>query len=271
MTVSHSMQNGKDIFIAFLRDISNQKKNELELENKRKQLEKSNEELEQYAWLTSHDLKEPLRKILTFSDALIKKDAVNLSEQGYNYLQKIHSAAGRMKSLIEAVLSYSNVSSDLELFVDTDLNDILAGVIEDLEISIEQKGAIIEHESLPVIEAIPIQMTQLFQNVISNSIKYSKPGISPHITISCQEEKEGFKITIVDNGIGFEKMYADKIFHVFQRLHNKSYEGTGIGLALCKKITDAHKGSIYAESEPGKGSTFIIYLPKKHLPNSPAT
>ncbi|MCW3106857.1 MAG: sensor histidine kinase [Segetibacter sp.] len=272
LTVSHSTQNGKDIFIAFLRDISNQKKNEIELENKRKQLEKSNQELEQYAWLTSHDLKEPLRKILTFSDALIKKDETNLTGRSFNYIQKIHTSAGRMKDLIEAVLSYSNVATDHNLFVETDLNHILKGVLEDIEITISSKNAIIEYDPLPVIEAIPVQMTQLFQNLISNSIKYTNPGKTPVIRITCKEEKEGFKIFIEDNGIGFEKNYAEKIFQVFQRLHNKSYEGTGIGLALCKKIAETHKGSIYAESELGEGSTFVIYLPEKHMRvSSPVT
>ncbi|GEO09189.1 PAS domain-containing sensor histidine kinase [Segetibacter aerophilus] len=271
LTVSHSTQNGKDLFIAFLRDISKQKKNELELENKRNQLEKSNKELEQYAWLTSHDLKEPLRKILTFSDALLKKDDNGLTEHAFSYIQKINSSAGRMKSLIEAVLAYSNVSTDSDLFVETDLNAILKGVLDDLEIIIETKNAIIKADALPVVEAIPIQMTQLFQNLISNSIKYTKSEKRPEIRICCKPKLEGFEIMINDNGIGFEKAYYDKIFQVFQRLHNRSYEGTGIGLALCKKIAETHQGTIHAESEVGIGSTFIIYLPEKHAPvNSPA-
>jgi PAS domain S-box-containing protein len=270
LTVSHSIQNGKDLFIAFLRDISKQKKNEVELENKRHQLEKSNKELEQYAWLTSHDLKEPLRKILTFSDALIKKDENGLTDQAKSYIGKIHTSAGRMKSLIEAVLAYSNVASDNDLFVKTDLNNILGGVLEDLEITIETKKALIKLDVLPVIEAIPVQMTQLFQNLISNSIKYTKPEKKPEINISCIPKLEGFEISIADNGIGFEEVYYEKIFQVFQRLHSRSYEGTGIGLALCKKITDTHYGRIYVESKLGSGSIFTIYLPEKHAPvNSP--
>jgi PAS domain S-box-containing protein len=271
LTVSHSTQNGNDFFIAFLRDISNQKKNEIELENKRHQLEKSNKELEQYAWLTSHDLKEPLRKILTFSDALIKMNGNGLNDHANNYVRKIHSSAGRMKSLIEAVLAYSNVATDHELFVETDLNEILNGVLEDLEITITSRDAIIDFVRLPTIEAIPIQMTQLFQNLISNSIKYTEPGKRPEIKIRCQAKSNGYEMLIKDNGIGFEKTYTDKIFEVFQRLHNRTYEGTGIGLALCKKIAETHQGRIYAESEVGMGSTFIIYLPEKHVPiKSPA-
>jgi len=269
LTISHSTQNGKDTFIAFLRDITEQKENELELENKRKQLEKSNQELEQYAWLASHDLKEPLRKILTFSDALLRKHESGLPDQTFTYLEKIHSSATRMGRLIEAVLQYSNVAADHDLFVTTDLNKILDEVLDDLEIMIVSKKATIHRSALPEIEAIPIQMRQLLQNLISNGIKYSKANEPPVITISCDEEKDGYKIAVKDNGIGFEAMYAEKVFQVFQRLlHKKTYEGTGIGLALCKRIAEAHKGSIYAESELGKGSSFFISLPAKHSPAS---
>ena len=262
LTVSHSKDREKDIFIAFLRDITNQKKNELELENKRNQLEKSNEQLQQYAWLTSHDLKEPLRKILTFSDALLRKHEKNLSEQFFTYLNKIHGAANRMNSLIEAVLLYSNVINDEELFEETNLNTIVHDVIDDLEILIASKNAIVTYGVLPVIKAIPVQMRQLFQNLISNAIKYSKPDEIPVVEISCEEENNGYKFLVKDNGIGFEEIYSGKIFEVFQRLQTlQTYEGTGIGLALCKKITETHKGTIHAESKSGAGSSFIIHLP----------
>jgi PAS domain S-box-containing protein len=263
LTVSHAQQQGRDTFISFLRDITAQKKNEFELENKRKQLEKSNQELEQYAWLTSHDLKEPLRKILTYSSALLTRHAKEVSGTAGSYLTKIHSAANRMNRLIEAVLLYSNVTSDKELFLPTDLNIILKEVIEDLEIPIAAKKANFKINHLPVINAIPIQMRQLFQNLISNAIKYSRPDHAPEIVITCDEIEEAYTITVRDNGIGFENAFAEKIFEVFQRLIiNKAYEGTGIGLALCKKILEAHNGTIYAESKPDEGSTFVISLPK---------
>ncbi|HEX8356184.1 MAG TPA: ATP-binding protein, partial [Segetibacter sp.] len=262
LTVSNSKQAGEDTFIAFLRDITEQKKNELELESKRRQLEKSNQELEQYAWLTSHDLKEPLRKILTFSDAILKKHKQNDPAQTVHYINKIHNSASRMSGLIEAVLQYSNVSTERNLFVETDLNIIVAEVLEDLEILIASKQAAVYVETLPVIIAIPVQMRQLFQNLISNAIKYSKHNETPAIFINCKRLNQGFEISVKDNGIGFEPKYADKIFNVFQRLlNNKIYEGTGIGLALCKKIAEAHKGTIHAESEAGTGSNFVIYLP----------
>lgn len=273
LTVSHSKQAGKDIFIAFLRDVTEQKKNDIELENKRKQLEKSNQELQQYTWLTSHDLKEPLRKILTFSDALVKKYKKDIPDDAFTYLHKIHSAANRMNGLIEAVLLYSNVTADEHLFEETNLNTIIREVIDDLEILITSKNAIINYPALPVIKAIPVQMRQLFQNLISNAIKYSKPNERPEINISYKKEKDGFTFWVKDNGIGFEEIYAGKIFQVFQRLQTtKTYEGTGIGLALCKKIAEAHKGTIHAESEAGIGSAFVIYLPDLNMElNSPAT
>ncbi len=267
LTVSHAVQEGRDIFISFLRDITQQKKIGIELENQRKQLEKSNQELEQFAWLTSHDLKEPLRKILTFSDALIKKQDSNYSETSANYLKKIHSSANRMNELIEAVLVYSHVAYDKDLFSTVDLNDVLRDVIEDLELLITSKNAGLKIDNLPLIEAIPIQMRQLFQNLISNAIKYSKPDLAPEIVINCTDVGGGYKIVVKDNGIGFQNVYAEKIFQVFQRLrNNKTYEGTGIGLALCKKILEAHNGTIYAESEEGIGSNFILHLPKTHKP-----
>jgi light-regulated signal transduction histidine kinase (bacteriophytochrome) len=168
-----------------------------------------------------------------------------------------------MNELIEAVLLYSHVAHNKDLFSTVDLNDILRDVLEDLELLITSKNAILKIDNLPVIEAISIQMRQLFQNLISNAIKYSKPGEAPEIVITCIDTEEGYKITVKDNGIGFPNVYAEKIFQVFQRLLNdKTAEGTGIGLALCKKILETHNGTIHAESEEGRGSCFILHLPK---------
>jgi light-regulated signal transduction histidine kinase (bacteriophytochrome) len=204
-----------------------------------------------------------LRKILTFSDALIKNHSNTLEETAQTYLKKIHTSANRMNGLIEAVLMYSNVASDKHLFFPVKLNEILNEVLEDLEDFIGSKNATFKIGHMPVVHAIPIQMKQLFQNLISNAIKYSKPSVAPVITISCIEDEAFYKIAVKDNGIGFKNEYAEKIFQVFQRLINhKAYEGTGIGLALCKKIADTHNGKIYAESKEGEGSTFFIHLPK---------
>ncbi|HKP32784.1 MAG TPA: ATP-binding protein [Chitinophagaceae bacterium] len=262
LTISSYQIPSKRMFIAFLRDISKQKLNEFELDQRRKQLERSNEELEQFAWLTSHDLKEPLRKIMTFSDMLMLKHHDKLSEEAAHFLTKIHGAADRMGKLIEAILIYSNISHERQLYESIDLNAIIREVINDLEISMNEKKAQINVDPLPVIEAIPFQMRQLFQNLLSNALKYVQPGVQPKIKISNYIENGFVKISIRDNGIGFENIYAEKIFQVFQRLESADkFQGTGIGLAVCKKIVENHEGRISAESEPGKGTEFIVELP----------
>lgn len=262
VAISSSRQEGGQIFISFLRDITVQRKNELELENKQRQLEKTNKELEQYAWLTSHDLKEPVRKILTYSDALMTRSKQQLPPADYNFLQKISNSARRMNALIDAVLQYSNVTNEASLFAPTDLSVVVKEVLDDLEIMISSSRAEVIVDQLPVVEAIPIQMRQLFQNLITNAIKYRRPEVPLIIRLSCEPVENGYKLRVADNGIGFDNAYTHKIFQVFQRLlTQQSHEGTGIGLALCKKILDTHNGSIQAESEPGVGSTFTIFLP----------
>ncbi|HEX8334061.1 MAG TPA: PAS domain S-box protein [Segetibacter sp.] len=266
LTISLSRQAGKRVFISFLRDITLQKQNEFELDNKRKQLEKSNEELEQYAWLASHDLKEPLRKIMTFSDILLTRYAADLPEVVQKHLRKINESTQRMDSLIEAIMVYSNVTNNENLFVETDLSLVIKEVLADLEIAIKKKNATIKVSALPTVEAIKIQMRQLLQNLISNAIKYSKPETPPVIDISSEVQEGNCIITIKDNGIGFHNQYAEKIFQVFQRLSTgERYEGTGIGLALCKKIAETHSGTIHAESEEGQGAVFTISIPVKHV------
>lgn len=266
LTISQAWQSQLPVFIAFIRDITQQKENELELETQRIKLEISNKELEQYAWLASHDLKEPLRKILTFSDMLMLRHKSEVSEEAQIYFEKIQDAAARMNKLIDAILEYSNVSQEAIHFVETDLNDIIKDVLSDLEISIRSNNATIKIENLPVIDAIPVQMRQLFQNLLSNSLKYRKPDVIPEIKITNSNLQNNYvQITIADNGIGFENQYAEKIFEVFQRLQqNDVYEGTGIGLALCKKIVESHKGTITAQST-STGSTFFITLPVKQI------
>ena len=262
LTISSYQITSKRMFIAFLRDISKQKMNEFELDQRRKQLERSNEELEQFAWLTSHDLKEPLRKIMTFIDLLQKKHEDKIGEEASRYLNKIHGSAQRMAKLIEAILVYSNISHERQLYQLIDLNEVVREVINDLEITLNEKKAIIHADPLPAIDGIPHQMRQLFQNLLGNALKYVEPGVQPQIKISNHVENGFVKISVRDNGIGFENIYAEKIFQVFQRLESdEKYQGTGIGLAICKKIVENHEGRISANSEPGKGSEFIIELP----------
>ncbi|MEJ7738945.1 MAG: PAS domain S-box protein [Chitinophagaceae bacterium] len=262
LTISRSRQKGKSLFISFIRDISAQKINEMELERKRNQLEKSNKELEQYAWLTSHDLKEPVRKILTYTNLLLMQYTDALSPAIKDTMEKINKVARRMNAQIEDLFTYSHLSDDNE-FVALDLNITLKEVIHDLHVNIKAKNAQVLVNKLPRIKAVPEQMRQLFQNLITNSLKYSKTHIHPVIKLHSRKTDENrIEVVITDNGIGFEKEYSEKIFLLFQRLYSaEKYEGTGIGLAVCKKIAENHAGFILVDSEPGVGSTFIVNLP----------
>ena len=266
LTISRAMIPEGSLFIAFLRDISAEKNKELQLEKHRVELERTNQELEQYAWVASHDLKEPVRKIKTFSDMLLHMPATDVSEAARVRLRKIHDSAERMDKLIEAVLLYSRSSKD-HSFELVNLNATVKDVLADLEVVIHEKNATVKADHLPSVEGIPYQLRQLFQNLLSNALKYSKPNIPPVVTIRAQEEQDRCRILVQDNGIGFKPEFARKIFQVFQRLVAKhEYEGTGIGLALCKKIVENHAGSIRAFSNEGEGATFEIILPLKATP-----
>lgn len=245
------------------------------LESKNQELLQTNAELASFSYIASHDLQEPLRKIQTFSNRILDKEGKNLSDQGKDYFKRIISASNRMQNLIAALLNYSRTNTSENFFTITDLNIILEDVKLNLKEMLEEAGAVIESSPLPVMKIIPHQFSQLFSNVLSNAVKYRKPEVKPRIKISAdvvaasqvaviQENgtENYWKISIKDNGLGFEPQYADKIFELFQRLHTRNeFEGTGIGLAICKKIIQNHHGHIEAEGEPGKGSTFHIYLP----------
>ncbi|RYD92149.1 MAG: PAS domain-containing sensor histidine kinase, partial [Sphingobacteriales bacterium] len=237
-------------------------------------LEKSNRDLEQFAYVASHDLQEPLRKIQTFAD-LSQRNLEHPQILG-RYLDKIASSASRMSSLIRDVLNFSRLArNEYDEILPVNLNDILAGIRNDLELLIEEKGAVLESDDLPVVPGIPRQMGQLFQNLLSNALKFTErpPRIEVRAgTVEGPRKLHGAdlrdaipyaELRFSDNGIGFDPQYADKVFAIFQRLHAGSeYGGTGIGLALCKKIVENHRGAIAVESEPGVGTTFYVYLPK---------
>ncbi len=224
-------------------------------------LKRSNRELEQFASVAAHDLQEPLRKIQAFGDRLQTR-ARDLDGQSRDYLERMLSSATRMRSLITDLLTFSRVTSKAQPFVRVELDGLVREVISDLEVRIQQTRGRVEIGSLPALDADPLQMRQLFQNLIGNALKFRRPEEAPVITIDSKRAGSFWQISVRDNGIGFEEVYLDRIFEMFQRLHGRTeYEGTGMGLAICRKIVERHRGSITAHSQPGAGATFIVKLP----------
>ena len=238
----------------------------LELADANTSLKNSNRELEQFASVASHDLQEPLRKIEAFGDRL-KMSREALNEQSRDYLDRILSSATRMRTLINDLLSFSRVATRAQPFKPVQLAVIAKEVVGDLEGRLQQTQGLVELGELPEIEADPTQMRQLFQNLIGNALKFHRDGVPPVVRVSAAQSEslpENVTLTVADNGIGFEEQYLDRIFEVFQRLHGRNeFEGTGIGLAICRKIVERHGGSITARSKPGEGSTFLVTLPAK--------
>jgi len=228
----------------------------------REALLRSNRELQDFAYVASHDLQEPLRKIQAFGDRLKTKFGDVLAEDGRDYLERMQNAAGRMQTLINDLLAFSRVATKAQPFVPVDLRKVAHEVLSDLEIRIEQTGARVEVGELPTIDADPLQMRQLIQNLVGNALKFRREHIQPVITLDAHVNGEGLcRLTVKDNGIGFDMQYVDKIFGVFQRLHGRDqYEGTGVGLAICRKIAERHGGQITAESKPGDGATVTVTL-----------
>jgi light-regulated signal transduction histidine kinase (bacteriophytochrome) len=242
---------------------------EKKVRERTQELERRNAELADFASIVSHDLKEPLRKISVFGDRLRDVFRPALDERGLDFIERIRSSAERMSNLINDLLSYTRVTAGAETHGLVDLSRIMGEVTADLEIRIEKSAGIVTASGLPFLEADPVQMRQLFQNFISNALKFHAPDRPPVIRVTGRTVTGAGACEIVfeDNGIGIEPRYFDKIFGVFQRLHSRDdYEGSGIGLAICKKIVEHHTGSIRLESTPGKGTMFIIRLPLKQKP-----
>lgn len=232
------------------------------------ELERSNEDLMQFAHVTSHDLKEPARKVQTYADKLVNEFGKRIPKEGAAYLNKIQDATKRMFSMIDGVLNYSSINAEEHTIEQIDLNEIVNNIESDIELLITEKKGIIQRDKLPVIEGAHILVYQLFFNILSNSFKFSKKELNSQVTISSSIEKkdgvEFVKIKIKDNGIGFDKKQADKLFSAFSRLHPKDkFQGTGLGLALCKKIVERHGGSIVADGKENEGATFTVLLPLK--------
>jgi signal transduction histidine kinase len=235
------------------------------LERRAQELGRSNAELEQFASIASHDLKEPLRKVQTFTEQLASREAANLSDEGRDYLARTTAAGQRMQALIDDLLKFSRVATQGRPFEQVDLGTVADQAVSDLEVVIQQAGGSVEVGELPPVAADPLQMRQLIQNLISNGIKFHREGVPPVVRISGEVRGRFAEIRVSDNGIGFEPRYQARIFRVFERLHGRgAYPGTGIGLALCRKIVDRHGGTITAESTPGEGSTFTVTLPVTH-------
>jgi PAS domain S-box-containing protein len=261
-------ENGRVVgSVLIFKDITERKRAHETLSQRAAELARSNAELEQFAFVASHDLQEPLRKIQAFGDRVKIKCNSLLPQEAQDYLGRMQNAAARMRTLIDDLLAFSRVIRSSEPFVPVDLGKITKEVLGDLEVRMEKNNARVLVEELPSIEADPLQMRQLLLNLIGNALKFQPPGAQPIVKISarkfCSPSGEEFcELSVQDNGIGFEEKYAEKIFAVFQRLHGREqYEGTGVGLAVCRRIVDRHHGTILARSKLGQGATFIISLP----------
>jgi PAS domain S-box-containing protein len=255
---------------------------EQKLRESTSQLERSNRELQDFAYVASHDLQEPLRKIIVFGERLKEKAADRLEPETLDYLQRMQKAASRMQTLINDLLSFSRVTTKAQPMVKMDLARTAHEVVEDLEGRIEMTKGRVELGQLPAIDAEPLQMRQLIQNLIGNALKFRLPDVPPVVKIDAKiysgvlpqsgdpQPQELCELTVSDNGIGFDEKYLDRIFNVFQRLHTRNeYEGTGMGLAIARKIVLYHGGSITAKSTPGKGAAFIVTLPATHQKPQP--
>jgi PAS domain S-box-containing protein len=269
VSVSISPVSERDVqqgAVVIARDIRERKRAEEELRETLTRLEQSNRELEDFAYVASHDLQEPLRKIQAFGDLLKSKHGARLEPQAADYIDRMQSAARRMQVLINDLLTFSRVTTKAQPFVAVDLGHVAREVAKDLEVRTHETGAKVVIGELPTIDADPLQMRQLLQNLVSNALKFHRPDVPPVVEITGAVAANGrARLTVADNGIGFEEKYADRIFTMFERLHGRGkYEGTGIGLAICRKIAERHGGEIRAHSRVGEGSTFVVYLPARH-------
>jgi PAS domain S-box-containing protein len=243
------------------------RKSEEKLRQFTSQLEQSNRELQDFAYVASHDLQEPLRKIIVFGERLKEKHGHTLGAEPRDYVERMQKAAARMQTLIEDLLAFSRLTTKTHPFAPVNLADVAHGVLDDLESRLEQVKGRVEIGDLPVIDADGLQMRQLLQNLIGNALKFRRPDVPPEVKVTARKfvNEAGLEIcelTVSDNGIGFDEKYLDRIFNVFQRLHSRNeYEGTGMGLAIVRKIALHHGGSVAAKSQPGQGATFIVTLP----------
>ena len=235
-----------------------------ELDSRAKELVRSNEELERFASVASHDLQEPLRKVQMFSERVSHHDGAQLSDRGRDYLERMNSAARRMQALIDGLLVYARVTTEVAPHSEVDLDAVVREVVDDLHALIGETEGTVQIGSLPRVPADALQMRQLFQNLLSNGLKFHREGVPPIVRVDGTVESDTATITVSDNGVGFEQRHSQRIFNVFERLHPRGqYPGTGMGLALCRRIVEGHGGTITAESVTDMGSKFVVTLPTK--------
>lgn len=256
-------QSAEDANARLRQEIIERKAIEEKLKAYSNRLQQSKAELQNFAYISSHDMQEPLRKVRAFGDRLQNKYSDQLGNEGKDYLTRMNSAVARMQRMLDDLLAYSRITTKAMPFELVNLREILREVVSDLEPALDLTSGQVQVDDLPIIEADPIQMRQLFHNLLNNALKYRQAEVAPQISITCTPgEDRTYQIRVQDNGIGFEEKYLDRIFTIFERLHGRTeYDGTGMGLAICKKIVDRHGGSITARSQPGEGSTFIVTLP----------
>jgi PAS domain S-box-containing protein len=284
-------ENGRQVgTVLIFKDVTERTEADMRFSAKVSELARSNSELEQFAFVASHDLQEPLRKIQAFGDRLKTRLGTAIAPEATDYLSRMQSAAARMQGLIDGLLMYSRVLTRAQPFSKVELNTVVREVIEDLEVRIEKSRASVEVGDLPAIEADALQIRQLIQNLVGNALKFQVPGNPPKVSITARivpvdqvlekpkgetefrSRSEMCEVTVQDNGIGFDESYLGRLFVVFQRLHSRSeYEGTGIGLAVCRKIVTRHGGTITARSTPGQGARFIVVLPLRQNPGKGET
>jgi light-regulated signal transduction histidine kinase (bacteriophytochrome) len=246
-----------------MRDISSRKEKEHQIQLQNEMLKRQNTELEQFNYIASHDLQEPLLTIIGYSDLLLEEFNNDLNEEGKLFLNFIHNSANRMRSLISGLLEYNRINKNSEVKL-IDLNKTLSEVIDDLSVNIKESNAKVQFNKLPVIECYPIFIRLLFQNLISNALKFRKQNNAVEVHIQAKENSDSWQFSVKDNGIGIEEKYFNQIFQIFRRLHTvEEYSGFGIGLAHCKKIVDIHNGTIWIESKVNEGTTFNFTISKK--------
>ncbi|MBD3181830.1 PAS domain-containing protein, partial [Candidatus Poribacteria bacterium] len=254
--------DGRDVRFELAIDVTEYKKSEKELKQRAEALARSNAELERFAYVASHDLQEPLRKIQAFGNRLMIKYSNDLDEKGADYIRRMQNAANRMQDLISDLLAFSRINTRAKPFQSVNMKSVMEKVVGTIEPILKKSNGTIEVGDIPDIEGDFNQIVQLMKNLIDNSIKFHKESVPPHVEISSFIEGDMCWIEVQDNGIGFDEKYLDRIFTIFQRLHGRfEYEGTGVGLAICRRIVERHNGTITAKSSPGEGSTFIVKLP----------